>query len=151
MKRKYLNLLGFLLIGVLIGAIKYFYFESEADKKADHAAILEKTLKFAGAHDSSGLVNRAVAFENLMSSLFLACKKIVVPSNPNATLTDDDKNKYCGCVMFGANKLYFSTLSDSELIAQSQLDPKDQSPVAVRKKVFADCSQSVEAYQAPHS
>ena len=150
--RKYFGALGFICIGLLIGAIKLYFFGSDADKKADHDAMLDKVLSFAGAHDKSGQINRALAYESLMGSLFLSCKKNAVSTDASTPLTEDDKNEYCGCVIYGANQLYFSTLSDSDLIAQSKLpEPANQSPVAIRKKVYADCNASPDAYKAPES
>lgn len=146
--RKYLGTLGFLFIGVVIGAVRYEFFVSDAEKQADQAKIATKVDNFLSKHDSSGTIAKGTAMVSLMTSFRDACQATITSANGHA-ISDEDKKSFCECAGLGMLKLYYAKLPNPELIERAKTG--DRGPAPIQKEVFAACNVSRHAYAEPPS
>jgi len=144
-------MMGWLLaiaIGVVFFAGKKLT-ETDADKKAQQDAFASKMEKLAGILDKTGTIREGNALTSLGGSFFDFCKANIVPADAGKALSDDDKKNYCGCATVGMIKLYYTKLSDTELIKRANLPPpRDLGPADVRDEVFSACNASLDAYNS---
>jgi hypothetical protein len=152
MIRRFLKWLGsgaaVLAVAIGIAAVKYTFFETDAEKKADGARMEAKFDDFMSKHDKTGIIAQGTAMVSLMTSFRDGCQATITSSNGSA-ISDDDKKSFCECAALGMLKLYYAKLPHDELIERSNTG--DQGPAPIQKEVFAACNTSRRAYAAPPS
>jgi len=153
MMREFLGWLAFgavVLVAIIIVVFVKDHFESDAERKADDAKATASMNKFIGRIiDKSGILEDIAAVDSMSDALFNDCKSTLVSANANVSLSDEDKNTFCGCAKRGVTK-YFYTLRKSDLLERVKLsNPREQSPLDIRKDIYATCNASRDAYPPP--